>query len=228
MNALVVLALLFAWPQSADKKDQPLVSATNPAYLACSVWTGKNWTAPTARSAKTPQKQSPKGFVAYADVKVAINGSECENTTTLYVASATGKKFRAVYVKKGSESDGNGIRLIGWSPNGDQLLAEVTVWAYETDTGYEYIPIIYSAIANSTKEILTLGKALDRFFGPDCEFEQSVRSWRNDRQIIVRVSRTPLSDEYEQHFCFDKPKLLAYDLQKDNLQSIEATPSRPK
>jgi len=228
MNALIVLVLLFAWPQSADSKDQPLVSASDPAHLSCTVWTGKSWTSPKARSARTPQKQSAKGFVAYAEVKVAANGAECENTTTLYVAAGPGEKFRSVYAKGPSESGGNGIRLVGWSPSGDQLLAEVTVWEYETDTGTGYIPVIYNASTNSTKELLVLGKALGRFFGADCEFEQSVRGWRNDQQIIVRVSRTPSSEEYEQHFCVDRPKLFAYDLQKDTLESIRPSPTKPK
>jgi hypothetical protein len=219
MAAVLALAAILGLWQSAEKNDQPLVSATDPTHLSCTVWTGKSWTTPAARSARTPQKQSSKGFVAYAEVKVAVNGEDCENTTTVYVASSPTEKFRAVYLKSPSESGGNGIRLIGWSPNGNQLLAEVTVWAYETDTGYGHIPVIYDASTNSTKEISALGKALDQFFGADCEFEQSVQNWRNDQQLVIKVSRTPLSDE---------PKLLAYDLQSESLQPTQPSPRSAK
>jgi len=228
MNALIILALFLAWPQSTDKKDQPLASTTNPAYLSCTVWTGKSWTSPATRSARTPLMKSSRGLLAYGEVKAAANGGECENTTELYVAAGPGEQFRRVYTKGPSDSGGNGIRLVGWSPSGDQLLAEVTVWEYETDRGFGYIPVIYNTSTNSTKEIPALGKALDRFLGSDCEFEQSVRGWKNERRIIVQVSRTPLSDEYEQHFCFNKPKLLDYDLQKDTLQYIRSASARPK
>jgi len=62
MFIALTLAMLFGWWQSADKKDQPLVSAMDPAYLSCTVWTGKEWTKPAARSARTPQLTSSKAF----------------------------------------------------------------------------------------------------------------------------------------------------------------------
>ena len=64
MILVMLAAILFGSFQSSRKDNQPLVSATNPAYLSCTVWTGKGWSKPTARSARTPLKQSPKGYRA--------------------------------------------------------------------------------------------------------------------------------------------------------------------
>src|ERR1700675_3188561 len=162
---MIMIALLFSLSQSSDKKDQPLVSATNTSFLSCTVWTGKEWTKPAARSARTPLFQSPKGLRAYGEVQVVVHGDECENATTLHVSRASGEEFKIVYTKNSSESDGNGIRLIGWSPDGSKLLAEVTAWKYETDAGFEFTPVIYDVSADSAKEIPALEKSLLLHFG---------------------------------------------------------------
>ena len=225
---MILTALLLSLLQSSNKKDQPLDSATDTSFLSCTVWTGKEWTKPTARSARTPVLQSPKGLRAYGEVQVVIHDDDCENTTTLHVSRAPGEEFKIFYTKSSSESDGNGIRLVGWSPDGTKLLAEVTSWKYETDSGFEYTPLIYDVSTNSAKEIPALEKSLLLYFGSNCEFEHSVRGWVTDQQIRVRISRTQESEEYEQHFCVDGPKLFVYYLQKDKLQSIQLAPRTPK
>src|SRR6202048_165298 len=131
MITTILLSLALGLRQEAENKSQPIIAATNPAYLGCTTWTGREWTTPTARSARTPILESPKGFRAYGEVQVVVKDGSCENTTKLYIASAAERSFRTVYSP--SVSDGNGIRLVGWSPNGDKLLAEVTLWKYETD-----------------------------------------------------------------------------------------------
>ena len=222
MVITLTLAALFGWWQSADKKDQPIVSATDPAYLSCTVWTGKDWTKPTSRSARTPQLVSAKGFRACAEVKVEVDADgSCRNTTTLYVAHGDAGQFKPVSIKTPNSGDDNGIRLISWSPNGDKLLLEVTLWKYETDVGFDHVVVIYDAAARFVKEDRKLDDALTRHFGSDCEFELAAKGWKTDGQILVRVWRTPESDEYEQHFCVNKPQLFAYDVLKDSLQMIE-------
>jgi hypothetical protein len=218
MIVTIALALLFSWSQSPDKGAQPLVSATDPAYLGCTIWTGKEWTNPSARSAKTPLIQSARGFRAYAEVKVVVKDDSCENTTTLYVASDAEQKFRIAYTKLPSASDGNGIHVIGWSPSGGKLLAEVNLWKYETDLGYGHVALIYDASTDSAKEIPALNEAFTRHFGPNCEFELAIKGWKTNEQILVRISRTPESEEYEQHFCVKEPRIFVYDLQKETLQ----------
>lgn len=214
-------ALLGSW-QSADKKDQPLVSATNPVYLSCTVWTGKDWSKPTARSARTPVKQSSKGYRAYGEVSVEVSGEDCENTTKLYIAKPNENEFKVVYTT--SEGGGNGIRLVSWSPSGEKLLAEVTSWAYESDAGFGFIPLIYDSSSNSAKEIQTMDKTLMRLLGSACSFEDHVRGWRTDERLLVRVSPSFGVDEDEDSSCVKEPRLFLYDLQKDALQPIQTQP----
>lgn len=215
-------ALLGSW-QSTDKKDQPLVSATNPVYLSCTVWTGKDWSKPAARSARTPVRQSPKGYRAYGEVSVEVNGEDCENTTKLYIAKPNESEFKVVYTT--SEDGGNGIRLVGWSPNGDRLLAEVTFWAYESDAGFGFIPLIYDSSSNSAKEVQAMDKTLMRLLGSGCSFEDHVRGWKTDERLLVRVSPSFGVDEDEDSSCVKEPRLFLYDLQRDTLQPIQPKPS---
>jgi hypothetical protein len=228
MIAAIAFTFLFSLLQTADKSTQPLISATNPEYLGCTTWTGKEWAKPSPRSVRTPQIVSTKGFLAFAEVKVAVSDGTCTNTTTLYVASDAGKKFKIVYTKLPSASDGNGIRLIGWSPNGDKLLAEVNLWKYETDLGYDHVALIYDAPADSAKEIPALDEALNRRFGTDCNFEVAIKSWRTDEQILVKVSAYNDPEEGEEHSCVKEPVTLVYDLQKGTIHLARPRPRKQK
>lgn len=165
--------------------------------------------------------QSQKGMRAYAEVKVVIEGGSCENTTTLYIATGPAGTFKTVFTKTGN---GNGIRLIGWSPNGDKLLAEVNLWEYETDTGWDHVGLIYDASSDSAREIPALDEALSRHFGTDCEFEESIQAWKSDEQILVKVSKSPLDETYEQHFCVERPVTFLFNLRTKTLQGNPHAP----
>ncbi len=165
--------------------------------------------------------QSPKGMRAYAEVKVLLEGGSCENTTTLHVATAVGGKFKTVYTKTGN---GNGIRLVGWSPNGDKLLAEVNLWEYETDLGWSHVGLTYDASSDSVKEIPELDDALSQHFGPDCEFEQSIQGWKSSEQILVKVSKSPQDESYEQHFCVEHPVTFLFNLRNMTLKDYQRQP----
>jgi hypothetical protein len=223
MIVAILLSLLFAGAPQASKNDEPLVSATNPTYLSCTFWTGKRWSKPAARSVRTSVARSPKGFLAYGEVKVTVQSDDCENTTTLYVAAGEGKEFRNVYKKEGG---GNGIRIIGWSPEGDQLLAEVTSWAYETDTGFEYTPVIYNAATSTAQENSALEKALSDHMGKDCSFEHNLIRWKTNRQVLVRISPYQDVDGSDEYSCVKQPKLLSYDLQTNSLIPFPPRPSK--
>ena len=178
MNLVMLAAILFGWFQSSQKDDLPLASATNPAHLSCTVWTGKVWSKPKARSARTPVKQSPKGYRAYGEVSVTVHDEDCENTSALYVAAPGATEFKIAYTT--SQGGGNGIRLLDWSPSGDRLLAEITFWTYESDVGFGYLPVIYDASTNSAREVLAMDKALVKLLGSDCGFEDHVRGWKSE------------------------------------------------
>jgi hypothetical protein len=218
----LAFAVLFSWWQD-DKSGQPLVSASDPAFLACSFWNGHGWSKPATRSVRTPILESPKGFRAYAKVTAAVHGSSCGNTIKLYVRTEGDGEFKIVYRKGDSENEGYGIRLVGWSPDGDKLLAEVNRWEYETDLRFDHRAFIYNANTGAMKEIKGLGEALSHHFGSDCEFEFSADRWKNNDQVLVKISKAFEDESYEQHFCVEQPVILLFDLQKGTLQP---TPSR--
>jgi hypothetical protein len=110
--------------------------------------------------------------------------------------------------------------MIGWSPSGEKLLAEVNLWEYETDLGFDHVALIYDAHTGSANEVPALNQALTRHFGSDCEFEQTVTGWRTNAQILVRVSRTPESEEYERHFCVKEPRKFIYDLKEETIRAV--------
>jgi hypothetical protein len=216
MVAGILLGVALGWLGPTATDSPPRVSATDTAYLSCTVWTGKGWSRPTARSARTPVLDSPNGVRAYGEVKVVVKNGSCENTTMLYVASAAGQEFKVAY--KAPSGDGNGIRLIGWSPDGKKLLADVNFWKYETDRGFGEVPLIYDTATGQATEIPEAGKALAAHFGSDCEFDTSTWGWKSNSQILIRVSRTPTDESYEQHFCVEQPRLFVFDLLKGTVR----------
>ncbi len=218
MIGVLSLILSLALNQSPSKQDGPLVSDKDPLYLSCTIWTGQSWTAPAARSAKTPVFTSSVGFRAYGEVKVEVHGEDCENTIALYIANGPDVSFKSINVPL--RHDGGGIRLVGWSPNGKLLLFDVNQWAYETDTGFAREPVIFNADTNSISELPELDAALTAHFGSDCEFEHSTARWRTDSEFSIKISRTPPSEEYEQHFCVKSPVFLIYNTEKKMLSSL--------
>jgi hypothetical protein len=220
MILVMLTAILLGWLQSPRKDDGPLVSATNPTYLSCTVWTGKDWSKPAARSARTVVKQSSKGYRAYGEVSVTVHYEDCDNTTTLYVAAPGAKEFKVVYTT--SQGGGNGIRLVDWSPSGERLLAEITFWTYESDVGFGYLPVIYNASTNSAREVQSMDKALVGLLGSDCGFEDHVRGWRTEEQLLVIVSPSLGVEQDEESSCVKQPRSLLYNLRNDTLQTIPA------
>lgn len=210
------LSLFLAGVSQTNKSDEPLVSGTNPTYLSCTFWTGKGWSKPAARSARTSIVRSLKGFQAYGEVKVTVQNDDCENTTTLYVAAREGKEFKAVYKRDGG---GNGIRIIGWSPSGEHLLAEITSWIYESDTGFEYTAVIYDAATSTAQENSALENALRDHFG-NCSYEHNLTHWKTATQVLVKVSPYVDVDGSDGYSCVKRPKVFLYDLRKDSLTPL--------
>jgi hypothetical protein len=227
MLTIIVFTILLGWSQAAEKYTQPVISATDPFYLGCVTWTGKEWTKPTARSARTPIWRSSKGLIAYAEVVVTLGGDACENTSAIYVASGNGREFKAVWSKRPSEVAGNGIRLIGWSPDGNKLLAQVNSWRYNSDMGFDYAALIYDASTGSAHEVSALDDAFRRRFGANCDFDLSVKGWMTSNRIVVKVLKPQESEGDELVSCVDRPRIFVYDLQKETVEpNRHSTPLR--
>lgn len=217
--ALFLSVFLTSTPQT-KANSRPLVSATDPSYLSCTVWNGRAWTPVTARSAQTSTVTSPKGFRAYAEVQVVVGkDGSCGNTTELFVAAPGEDNFKLVFSKTPSESDGNGIRLLGWSPDGTKLLAELNLWKYESDGCCGHIALVYDASKNAAAELPSLYDPLTKYFGKNCDFDFALNGWKSDDQIVLRVTKSLEDPAYEQHFCVERPRLLVFDLTSRTLKS---------
>ncbi|PYY17196.1 MAG: hypothetical protein DMG60_12460 [Acidobacteria bacterium] len=197
----------------------PLAGQTpNTAFLSC--WEGKDRSNFQSRRAKTPTAKSSGGF-AYAEAiaeatKDMGEAQFCKNKVQLFY-SKDGSDYKVVYEKAGLEDQGVGIRVLGWSHTGSQLLVEVGVWGYDRDAD-----VVKSALAldSTTRQVheLPLADAFERVLGKDCEYDSSIVGWSSDDSVLVRVAKTPATTRYNQTFCVDKPTVYAFNLQSGNLQ----------
>ena len=208
------VGLLLFWAVSLSLASH----AQSTAFLSC--WEGKDHSNFQSRRAKTATAKSSGGF-AYAETiaeatKDMGDAQFCKNKVQLFY-SKDGKDYQVVYEKAGLEDQGVGIRVIGWSHTGSQLLVEVGVWGYDRD-----MDVVKSALAldSATSQVreLPLSDAFERVLGKDCEYDSSVVGWSIDDSVLVRVAKTPTTTRYNQTFCVDKPTVYAFNLQSGNLQ----------
>lgn len=191
---------------------------TNTSSLSC--WEGHNRSNFQSRKAKTAVFQSSAGF-AYAEVQAeastdAVGAEFCKNMAQLFY-SRDGKDYKSVYAKAGLEDQGVGMRVIGWSSSGTNLLIELSVWGYDRDTEVVKSALMLDAGAGQVRE-LPLDDAFEHILGKDCEFDSSLVGWQTDDNILVRVTKTPPTNRYEQTFCVDKPTVYSFSLKNGTMQ----------
>ena len=197
----------------------PLLSQTQntPATLSC--WEGKNHANFQSRTAKTPIAKSSGGF-AYGETfaeasSVSESGQFCRNRVQLFY-SRDRSNYKVVYEKAGLEDQGVGIRVVGWSRSGKQLLIELSIWGYDTEADTTKSALVLDSNTAQVKE-LPLPDAFERVLGKDCEFDSSLIGWGVNESVLVRVSKTPPTSRYEQTFCVEKPTVYAFSLQTGEL-----------
>jgi hypothetical protein len=139
----------------------------------------------------------------------------CKNKAQLFYAKE-GSNYRMVYEKPGLDDQGVGMRLLGWSHNGTQLLMELSVWGYDSDA---YIAKSALVLESNTIQVheLPLDDAFQHFFGKDCEFDFSVVGWEVDDSVLLRVTKTAPTTHYQQTFCVQKPTVYAFNQQTRTL-----------
>lgn len=197
----------------------PLLCQTaNTSSLSC--WDKRAGNAFQTRRAKTSVEKASAG-AAYAEVVAdASNDSGgaqfCKNTVQLFYAS-DGATYKSVYQKAGLDDQGVGIRLLGWSHNGTELLMEISVWGYDNDGEVVKSALVFDSASAQVKE-LPLGDAFERVFGKDCEFDSSVVGWRSDDTVLIRIGKTPSTTRYQQTFCVEKPTIYAFNLKQGKVQ----------
>jgi len=111
-------------------------------------------------------------FAAYVHAEASIKspiGTDCFNTTSLFVKPHGESKYQVVYVKTPEPSlQGNGLKLIAWSHQDHTLAAELTWWQYASDFGGLSI-VLYDADRKRACEP-DLDALFSKRFGKECAF----------------------------------------------------------
>jgi hypothetical protein len=178
------------------------------SFVSC--WARNGAGSPVSRSVTSSIVSSQAHWRAYATVTASANEGSCRNTTRLWVAGP-GQDFVLVFTKAAEESEeGNGIRILGWSPSGTRLLAEVTGWANFSDAGLDRWALVYEA--ERAVEVRDVSQTLVKRFGDNCLFDYSVIGWKSESTILVRVrpSREAWDDRRS---CVTRPRSFAYQLE---------------
>jgi hypothetical protein len=165
-----------------------------------------------------------RGFV-YGEVSTRTStnsdGAELCGSTVRLLYSKDGKAYEEIY-KDNQESDGLTVELIEWSSTGTRLVFATKRWAYDADADatVERSALLFNP-ANRNLGDLRLNESFQREFGNDCEFVASVVGWKSERSILVRVTKTPTSESYDQRFCVSRPRLYALDVQTRRIARLK-------
>jgi hypothetical protein len=193
-------------------------SGENTSSLSC--WDNHHGGTFQTRHAKTPMMKSSGGS-AYAEVIAeASNSGEaqfCKNTVQILFAK-DGANYKVAYEKAGLDDEGVGVRVLGWSQNGKELLIETSVWGYDLDRDVSKSALLLNADSAEVKE-LPLADAFEHVFGKDCEFDSSVIGWQGDDRVLIRVAKTPPTTKYQQTFCVEKPTIYSFNLKEGKIQT---------
>jgi hypothetical protein len=208
VSVAVLLALAcVALPQLPNSTKESAGARFDGSFLNC--WHERKQF--SSRSLKTDVLSSGSGNRAYAVVTATGKGEgSCENTTALFV-STSHSVFRTVYTRSASGTqDGNGIQLIGWSPDGQKLLAVATDWAYGSDAALGKIAVIYDTASGKSNEVPVFPQ-LVKFFGEECGLDFLVQGWTSDHSFTVMGIQKAALDETQKTGCNVKPRVFTLD-----------------
>jgi len=193
-------------------------SSESTSSLTC--WDTRRGGTFQTRHARSPVSKSSNGS-AYADVSAEASTDSgqaqfCKNRVQLFYAKDN-KNYKVIYEKAGLDDQGVGIRLIGWSPDGTQLLMELLVWGYDIDRDVVKSALLLDGSTEQVRE-LPLSDAFEHVFGKDCEFDSAVVGWQGNERVLIRVGKTPATARYQQTFCVDKPTIYSFNLREGKIQ----------
>ena len=168
---------------------------------------------------------SPDGnYQAYDENEAVARkvGEQCVNTAKLFVKGPSDKGFQLVYLQKPSRHElFNNIKIVDWSPDNHQLLAELFIGQWGSDAGGN-TPLLYDAtdgVFNSQDVVAT---SLSIHFGHDCAFVVQTMGFAADGGVVLKIR--PSLDEaegtIEPDSCVMKEGLW---LLKDGIKSLADT-----
>jgi len=164
------------------------------------------------------------------DIPKELFNEACQNTSKLFVGDANATRLRSVFQLGSSSfrafgetwaSDGNGMRIVDWSPSGRYLLVELSLWKYETE-GQNRIPLHYD-VKTGKIQMANLYSLFEKRFGSKCEVDFQMEGFSHDNQPIVLAS--PPQRDHEFVPCVNRKE--RFELQFGENQLKPVSPSTP-
>lgn len=199
----------------------PLFAQSEPPTATLSCWADPT----TFRSAKarTSSFHSEKAGDAYAEVTATASTAPdsvhiCSNTVRLFHASDA-KDYKVIFQDHRS-GGGLGIAILGWSKTGTELLFQISGWPYESDAYVERRALLFDSSSQRIRPVPVV-VAFRKMFGSNCEFDERVLGWHGENALLVRISKTPLTESYDQKFCVEKPTDYVFDLKTYGISKVQ-------
>ncbi len=168
---------------------------------------------------KGPVLVAKKGRrAAKVRVESELGGLGCSNTTTLLIAAKAGDKFSPIHPQLSQSSNGNGMHLVDWSPDGRLLLTEFWQWEQAgNDAGVDKRILLFTADTWSQSEIDTTQFMADQE-GRNCQVNFELLGFTADGTVAMRtdvttyyeVTETP-ADVPPAKQCIEKHQIWAVD-----------------
>ena len=161
--------------------------------------------------------------------KVRVESTDCSNTTTLLIAAKVGGKFFRIHPQLSQPSNGNGMHLLDWSPDGRLLLAEFWQWEQMgTDEGIDKRILLFAAGKWSQSEI-DLAQFMADQEGRNCQLEFKLLGFTPDGEVAMRTDLTTdydvdetLEDVPPAKRCIEKHQTWAVDPQTQKPEPLPA------
>jgi hypothetical protein len=124
---MFVFALFILLLQTQAKDPDFIEGPANTYYVTCG-----DSQKPVSNTAESKKIAAPRtNRVAFARVRAETGpDSWCRNTSELFIADSASHEFQSVWRLRAGDLEGNGIKLIDWSPDGRYLLFDLAQWPY--------------------------------------------------------------------------------------------------
>ncbi len=169
------------------------------------------------------------GRAAKVRVESTPGVADCSNLTTLLIANEVGDKFSRIHPQLSQPSNGNGMHLVDWSPDGRLLLAEFWQWEQApNDVGVDKRILLFAANRWPQSEIAT-GQFMADQEGRNCQIEFELFGFTPDGKVAMRTDITTYYDVDEKpddvppaKRCVEKHETWAVDPQTRKRELLPA------
>ncbi|HUO85354.1 MAG TPA: hypothetical protein VM534_09590 [Thermoanaerobaculia bacterium] len=194
----LVMTLLLAAGCSSVRQPPVVRVTTETSFLSCE-GRGDDSTY-RSRTIRSPILTAPDGRQqAYVMVEaIALNAHEpearsCQNVSRLRVA-AGGSEFRDLFVQDpgGEGMNGNALRLVDWSPDSTQVLAELHRWLYPNQIAPPLLVIV--RMADARVDGINVEEMIREKIPGQCALEIHAAGFSAEGLPVIRTSpgRNPL------------------------------------